>query len=299
MHTEPDIASASPPAVASAVWDYFELTKPNVVWLILMSTMVGFYLGSSGQLQLTQLIHTILATALLAAGCGALNQWWERDLDSRMRRTENRPLPAGRVSPRQSMWFGLAVSAAGVLYLATLVNLLSAVIGLATVVSYVAIYTPLKVRSPLATFVGAIPGGAPLLLGWAAARNALGLEGWVLFAILFLWQFPHFYAIGWLYREEYRQAGIQMLPVIERDGASTGRHVVLYGFNLIPVSAAPWMLGLAGPFYGAAAVILGSLYLSAGVAMARNRSEKNARRLLKASVAYLPLLYLFLIADKA
>lgn len=298
MRPETDIASGTQPA-ASPVWDYFELTKPNVVWLILMSTMVGFYVGSPLQLSLVQLVHTVVATALLAAGCGALNQWWERDIDVHMRRTESRPLPSGRVSPNGSLWFGLTVSVLGVIYLGVAVNLLSALIGAATVISYVAVYTPLKTRSPLATFVGAIPGAAPLLLGWAAARNTLGIEAWVLFFILFLWQFPHFYAIGWLYREEYRRAGIQMLPVIEKDGAGTGRHVVLYGFNLIPVSAAPWLLGLAGPVYGIASVVLGCLYLAAGVRMARNRTEGHARSLLRVSVAYLPVLYLFLIADKA
>lgn len=298
MRPETHAASGTSSPGQTAVWDYFELTKPNVVWLILMSTMVGFYLGSPSQLSFIQLFHTVLATALLAGGCGALNQWWERDLDSRMERTENRPLPSGRVTANGSLWFGLAVSVAGVAYLALLVNAVSAWIGAATVISYVAIYTPLKVRSPLATFVGALPGAAPLLLGWAAATNSLDIGGWVLFSILFLWQFPHFYAIGWLYRDEYRVAGIQMLPVVEKDGASTGRHVVLYGFNLIPVSAAPWMLGLAGPVYGIAAVILGCLYLAAGIKMARSRTKENARFLLRVSVAYLPLLYLFLIADK-
>lgn len=299
MSPETDIASGSNSTVTASVWDYFELTKPNVIWLILMSTIVGFYLGSPSPLHFTQLLHTLFATALLAAGCGALNQWWERDLDGRMKRTENRPLPSGRVTANGSLWFGLAISVGGALYLAALVNAVSAWIGTATVISYVAIYTPLKVRSPLATFVGALPGASPLLLGWTAATNTVDLGGWVLFSILFLWQFPHFYAIGWLYRDEYRRAGIQMLPVVEKDGASTGRHVVLYGFNLIPVSAAPWMLGLAGPVYGTAAIVLGCLYLAAGVQMARQRTEENARMLLRVSVVYLPLLYLFLVADKA
>ena len=299
MSPETDIASGSNSTVTAPVWDYFELTKPHVIWLILMSTIVGFYVGSPSPLHFTQLLHTLFATALLAAGCGTLNQWWERDLDARMKRTENRPLPSGRVTANGSLWFGLAISVGGVLYLAALVNAFSAWIGTATVISYVAIYTPLKVRSPLATFVGALPGASPLLLGWTAATNTVDLGGWVLFSILFLWQFPHFYAIGWLYRDEYRRAGIQMLPVIEKDGASTGRHVVLYGFNLIPVSAAPWMLGLAGPVYGTAAVVLGCLYLAAGVRMARQRTEENARMLLRVSVVYLPLLYLFLVADKA
>lgn len=196
MSPETDIASGSNSTVTAPVWDYFELTKPNVIWLILMSTIVGFYLGSPSPLHFTQLLHTLFATALLAAGCGTLNQWWERDLDGRMKRTENRPLPSGRVTANGSLWFGLAMSVGGVLYLAALVNAVSAWIGTATVISYVAIYTPLKVRSPLATFVGALPGASPLLLGWTAATNTVDLGGWVLFSILFLWQFPHFYATG-------------------------------------------------------------------------------------------------------
>jgi protoheme IX farnesyltransferase len=169
---------------------------------------------------------------------------------------------------------------------------------LATVASYVLAYTPLKRRTPLATFVGAFPGASPLLLGWTAVRNDLGIEAWVLFSILFLWQFPHFYAIAWMYRDDYARAGIKMLPVVEEDGSSTARQIVCYGFNLIPVSLAPWMLGMAGPVYAAAALVLGCFYLYYGVRAARRRDAVAARSLLLASVAYLPLLYLFLVANK-
>jgi len=295
-------APTSLPAAAAAsgsrVWDYLELTKPNVVWLILMSTMVGFYIGAPSQLPYLLLLHTVAATGLLAGGVGALNQWWERDLDAKMRRTESRPLPAGRLTPGASLAFGIALVTGGLAYLLLAVNALSFWVGVATAVSYVLLYTPLKTRTPLATFVGAFPGAAPLLLGWTAARDTLGLEAWVLFAILFLWQFPHFYAIAWLYREEYARAGIQMLPVVDPDGVSTGRQIVCYGFNLAPVSLAPWVLGLAGPIYGAAALVLSAGYLYYGVRAARQRSRETARALLRASVVYLPVLYLFLVADK-
>ncbi len=298
MPSQPQTAVAAATGSVSSIWDYFELTKPNVVWLILMSTMVGFYVASPAQLPYLLLLNSVVATALLAAGTGALNQWWERDSDAKMRRTENRPLPAGRISANSSLAFGVGISIAGLIYMWTAVNPLSAVIGFLTLASYVLVYTPLKTRSPLATFIGAFPGAAPLLLGWTAARNDLGLEACVLFSILFLWQFPHFYAIGWMYREDYAKAGIRMLPVIETEGNSTARQIVCYGINLIPVSLAPWFLGLAGPIYGVAALVLGVFYLTAGVRMARERTFLRARKLLLASVIYLPLLYLFLVADK-
>jgi len=295
-------AAAAAPATEQVrqgpVWDYLELTKPNVVWLILMSTLVGYYIAAPGQLSLIAMFHVVFATGLMAAGTGALNQWWEQRTDRLMQRTENRPLPSGRLSSAGALSFGLALAAAGLAYAAVAVNMLSFWVGLATVVSYVLVYTPLKTRSPLATFVGAFPGAAPLLLGWTAARNTLSLEGWVLFSILFLWQFPHFYAIAWMYREDYGRAGIKMLPVVDPEGGSTGRQIIAYAFNLIPVSVAPWMLGMAGPVYGVAAVILGSVYLYYGVRLARIKTHAAARKLLLASVVYLPLLYLFLVADK-
>ena len=300
--TVPSATAASAPAAArpGLVWNYLELTKPNVVWLILMSTMVGYYVSSgAGAFSVAGMFHVVFATGLMAAGTGALNQWWERKTDRLMERTATRPLPSDRVGSAGALLFGLALATAGLAYAAVAVNLLSFWVGLATVLSYVLVYTPLKTRSPLATFVGAFPGAAPLLLGWTAAQGTLALQGWVLFSILFLWQFPHFYAIAWLYREDYRAAGIRMLPVVEPAGDGTGRQIIAYAFNLIPVSVAPWMLGLAGPVYCAAAVVLGCGYLYYGVRLAREKTKPAARRLLLASVVYLPLLYLFLVADKA
>ena len=298
MATEPQTAPVPAAARPSPLLDYLELTKPNVVWLILMSTMVGFYVASSDALSAILMLNTIAATALLAAGTGALNQWWERDLDRKMRRTEN-PLPSGRLPANASLGFGVGVSIAGLTWMALGVNWLSFWVGLATLLSYVLAYTPLKTKTPLATFIGAFPGAAPLLLGWTAVRGTLSLEAWVLFFILFLWQFPHFYAIAWIYREDYARAGIRMLPVVDGDGDSTSRQIVCYAFNLIPVSIAPWMLGMAGPVYGVAALILSCGYFYYGWSAASARTVTEARRLLRASVIYLPLLYLFLVVDKA
>ena len=298
MSTSASTAQAALPAVSSSFRDYLELTKPSVVWLMVMSTAVGFYLGSSGPFSFLLFLHTLLATALLAGGAGALNQWAERDLDALMRRTERRPLPAGRLRSYPALGFGIAISLAGVAYLALAVNLLSAGLGLLTTASYLLLYTPLKTKTPFSTFVGSFPGAMPPLIGWAAARNDLSIEGWVLFAMLFLWQFPHFYAIAWMYREDYARAGIKMLPVVEPDGVSTGRQIVCYAAVLLPVSLAPVLLGMVGTVYLVGAVLCGLGYLYYGVLTARVKTTMQARRLLQASVIYLPLIYSLLILDK-
>ncbi len=292
---------AAPALVApqSALWDYLELTKPSVVWLILMSTAVGYYVGAADPVSYLLLLHTLLGTALLAGGTGALNQWLEREADGKMRRTERRPLPAGRLQPPPALAFGVTVSVAGTLYLIWAVNLLSALLGLLTLASYLFLYTPLKTRTPLSTLVGAFPGAMPPLIGWAAAGGGMGIEALVLFAMLFLWQFPHFYAIAWMYREDYARAGILMLPVVEPDGVSTSRQVICYAALLVPLSAAPAVLGMAGSYYLAGALVLSLGYLSAGLLLARRRTIAQARRLLQASIVYLPLVYILLVIDKA
>ncbi len=294
-------APAVPTLVApqSALWDYLELTKPSVVWLILMSTAVGYYVGAADPVSYLLLLHTLLGTALLAGGTGALNQWLEREADGKMRRTERRPLPAGRLQPPPALVFGVTVSVAGTLYLIWAVNLLSALLGLLTLASYLFLYTPLKTRTPLSTLVGAFPGAMPPLIGWAAAGGGIGIEALVLFAMLFLWQFPHFYAIAWMYREDYARAGILMLSVVEPDGVSTSRQVICYAALLVPLSAAPTVLGIAGSYYLAGALALSLGYLYAGVLLARRRTIPQARRLLQASIVYLPLVYILLIIDKA
>ena len=298
MRTNPPTAQVVSAPAYGVLADYLELTKPSVVWLILMSTGVGFYVASSGPLDLALLLHTLLATALLAGGTGALNQWLERDADAKMRRTEARPLPAARLRPGPALLFGLSISLGGLLYLALAVNLLSALLGFLTWAAYLGLYTPLKTRTPLSTFVGAFPGAVPPLLGWVAVRDSIGLEGWVLFAMLFLWQFPHFYAIAWMYRDDYSRAGILMLPVVEPDGVSTGRQIVCYAALLVPVSVTPAVLGMAGMPYFTGALLLSLAYLYFGLLAARRKTGLQARRLLQASVFYLPLVYALLVVNR-
>ena len=276
--------------------DYLELTKPNVTWLILMSTGVGYYLGSAHPLgSLLFLFHVLLGTALVASGTAALNQWMEREADGKMRRTQNRPLPAGRLDPARAFWFGIVLSVAGIGYLALAVNALTGLLGAFTCTSYLLCYTPLKSRTPLSTLVGAFPGAMPILMGFAAGRGTLTLEGWVLYAILFLWQFPHFLSIATLYREDYERGGILMLPVVEPDGTSTRRQIVCYTVALLVVSVIPTLLGISGSIYFCGALALGLAFLYFGIGM---RTRLQARRLLQASVFYLPLVYSLMVLDK-
>jgi heme o synthase len=277
---------------------YLELTKPRITWLILMSTGIGYFFGHRGPLDLWLLLNTLLGTALLASGTATLNQWYERDADARMHRTESRPIPSGLVTPLKAFLFGLALIVLGEVELALGVNGLTAWIGFATVGSYLLLYTPMKQRTWLSTTVGAFPGAMPPLIGFAAARGALTLEAWVLFAIIFLWQFPHFYAIAWMYKEDYAKAGIRMLPVVEPDGVSTSRHILAFALLLLPVSLLPGFLNMTGHWYLAAALLLGAFFLRSAVRVARNRTLPNARLVLKASVIYLPLLYVALVLDR-
>ncbi len=276
---------------------YLALTKPRITWLILMSTGIGYYFGRQGALDWLLLIHTLLGTALIASGTATLNQWYERDADARMKRTAGRPIPAGEVAPRNALVFGLALLVVGEFELAFGVNPLTALVGLTTVVSYLLFYTPLKQRTWWSTTVGAFPGAAPPLIGFAAARGELTVEAWILFAIVFLWQFPHFYAIAWMYRDDYARAGIRMLPVVEPDGISTSRQILLTAAILIPVSLLPSFFAMTGHWYLAAALILGGLFLKSAALCARQRTAVNARGVLKASVMYLPLIYLALVLD--
>ncbi|MCC7500084.1 MAG: protoheme IX farnesyltransferase [Bryobacterales bacterium] len=277
--------------------DYIELTKPRVTWLILMSTAVGFYFGVRGAWSLAVLVHAVIGTGLIASGTFTLNQWYEREADAKMNRTRRRPLPTGRVTPAQAFWFGAAISLAGFVELWAGANLLSALLALFTLLSYLLAYTPLKQRSKHSTTVGAIPGAMPPLIGFAAACGALTLEAWVLFGILFFWQFPHFYSIGWMYREDYRRAGIRMLPVVEPDGESTARQILLYSLALIPVSVAPAFLAMSGHLYLWGALLLGLGFLYCGIRVARERTALRAKGVLLASVLYLPLLYGLMLLD--
>ena len=279
------------------VKDYLELTKPRITWLIVMSTAVGYYFGHAGHWSFWAIVHTLIGTALIASGTAALNQWYERDADRHMRRTQMRPLPSGRLTPQQALWFGIALSVAGALELGSGVNWLCSLLGTATLMMYLFLYTPLKQKTWWSTTVGAFPGAMPPLIGYAAAANKLTAEAWVLGAILFLWQFPHFYAIAWMYREDYSRAGIQMLPVVEPDGESTARQILLYSVLLIPISVLPSWMGMTGTIYLVGAIALGLFFLYSGVRVSLDRSKLRARKVLLASVVYLPVLYVLMVLD--
>lgn len=287
--------------------DYLALTKPRVTWLILMSTGIGYFFGihPAGNLrqflagiQWLTLLHTILGTGLIASGTAALNQFFERDADRRMRRTANRPLPAGRLAEGPAFAFGIGLSVVGFCELWLGVNLLSGLVGAFTLASYLFLYTPMKQRTWWSTTVGAIPGAMPPVIGYAAAAGTLDRDAWVLAAILFLWQFPHFYAIAWMYKEDYAKAGIRMLPVVEPDCRSTARQIVLFGIALIPVSLIPALLGMSGAIYLAGALALGLWFLWSGIRVALERTRPRARGVLMASVLYLPLIYGLMLIDR-
>ena len=287
--------------------DYIELTKPRITWLILMSTAIGYFFGlpDAGNwrsfllnIQILPLLHTIIGTGLMASGTAALNQWFERDADRRMRRTADRPLPAGRLSANRALVFGAALSLLGFVELWLGVNRLAGSIGAFTLASYLFCYTPLKQRTWWSTTVGAIPGALPPVIGYAAAAGTLTLQAGVLGAILFLWQFPHFYAIAWMYKDDYARAGIRMLPVVEPDCRFTARQIVLYGMALIPVSLMPALIGMSGMVYGVGALLLGLWFLYSGVRVALERTLTRARGVLVTSVLYLPLIYGLMLLDR-
>jgi protoheme IX farnesyltransferase len=290
-------------SVIRTLRNYLELTKPRITGFILMSTAVGFLCGthlasSNANIWLT-LFHTLLGTALIASGTAALNQWYEREADAKMNRTKLRPIPSGRVTSARAFWFATLLSIAGFADLWLGANRLTALLGAFTLASYLFVYTPLKRRSPHSTTIGAIPGAMPPLIGFAAAANALTAEAWVLYAILFLWQFPHFYAIAWMYREDYARAGIRMLPVVEPDGASTGRRMVLFSLVLLPVSLLPKFTAMAGNVYLFGAAALGAIFVYAAMRALFNRSDLRARQVLLASIVYLPALYGLLALDRS
>jgi protoheme IX farnesyltransferase len=278
--------------------DYIELTKPRITWLILMSTAVGYFFGHSGAWEIWSVLHTLLGTALIASGTAALNQWYEREADFKMRRTAGRPIPSGRLTAGRALKFGILLSALGFAELSWGVNWLSGFLGLITLLSYLFLYTPLKQRTPLSTLVGAFPGAMPPMIGYAASSGALDTQAWTLFAILFLWQFPHFLAIAWMYREDYERAGILMLPVVQPSGEATARQIVLYSLALIPVSLIPSLLGMSGNIYFVGALALGLWYLYSGIRVARDRTILRARAVLMVSVIYLPLIYGLMLLDR-
>ncbi len=285
------------PAVARP-WLYLALTKPDVSFLVVLTTAAGYYLGSRGPLDLLRLGHTVFGTTLIAAGTSALNHYLERATDARMRRTASRPLPSGQLQPAEALWFGVGLAVAGALYLALASGALASLLGLGTCVLYLAAYTPLKKRTTLATLVGAFPGAVPPLIGWAAGRGSLSLEAWILYAMMFLWQFPHFMSIAWMYREDYARAGIRMLPVVDPSGAATFRQVLLAALLLVPVSLLPSVVGLAGIRYFFGALVLGLALVQACLWAAASKTNVRAKWLMHATVLHLPLLLGLMMFDK-
>ncbi len=279
-------------------WAYLTLTKPDVTFLVVITTVAGFYLGSRGPLDWPLLLHTLGGTLLVAGGTAALNQYIEREMDSVMRRTAGRPLPSGTLQPREVLIFGLSTIIVGAAWLLLAVNWLAALVAVATSVLYLGLYTPLKTRTTLSTAIGAIPGALPPLIGWAAARGSLSLGAWVLFAILFFWQFPHFMAIAWMYREDYARAGIQMLPVVDKKGDATFRQIIATSAILVWVSALPSVVGMAGIPYFFGALALGMILLQVGLWANRSRTNSRAKWLMHATVAHIPILLAWLVLDR-
>jgi len=278
--------------------DFLELTKPRLNMLVLLTTLAGFYLGSRESFGIALLVHTLLGTALVAASASALNQYLERDADARMRRTAGRPLPAGRIQPYEAFWFGVVTVFVGTAHLAIAVNLLTALLAWFTWFSYLFFYTPMKRESWLNTLVGAIPGAIPPVIGWTAARNDVSLEALALFGVLFLWQFPHFYAIAWRYRDDYARAGFKMLSTEDPSGARSARQMAAFAGLLLIVSLLPTMLRLTGAIYLVGAVVLGTAYLGASLCCLLLGIERHARRTFLVSILYLPLLLALMTLDK-
>lgn len=278
--------------------DYIQLTKPRITFMVIVTTFIGFILGSAGPIDYVLLLHTIFGTALVAAGASALNMVLEWDVDARMRRTENRPIPAGRITVIQALSFGSILSGAGLIYLLVLVNPLTSMLAAITIALYLFAYTPLKRKTSLCTVVGAVPGAIPPMMGWTAVQGSIGFQAWWLFSILFLWQLPHFLAIAWLYREDYARGGFPMLPVTDTEGIQTSRQVIINTVALIAVSLLPAFLRLSGVLYFVGALILGIMFLIMGIRLWQTKSYPSARQLLLASVLYLPLLLSLLVLDK-
>lgn len=300
-----DVAQWSTPV--HALWrvragSFLELAKPRISVLVLVATGVGFYLGwpdSAGPAPWLLLIHTLIGTALVASSANALNQLLEAEFDGRMERTAGRPLPSGRLTAREVRIFGAASACIGLLYLSCFVNVVAATVASGTLLSYVGMYTPLKRVTWLCVFVGAISGALPPVIGWAAATGTLAIGAWLLFAIVFFWQLPHFAAIAWLYRDDYHRAGYPMLPVVDRDGVRLNLHVMTHSVGLIAATILPSTMRLTGPTYAIGAAVLGLIFLLIGVTFLKLKTRESARLHLLASVIYLPLLFALMVLDKS
>lgn len=289
---EPQSAEKSNVAV------YADLIKARLTSLVMLTALVGFYIGAIGPMDYGLMFHTLLGTGLVASAAAALNQLLEKDYDALMKRTEDRPLPSGRLQPEAVLIFGGVCAGAGLIYLALAVNVLTSVVGAITLCSYLFVYTPLKRITSLNTVVGAIPGALPALMGWTAARGEVTVEGWALFAMVAFWQLPHFMAIAWMYREDYARAGFVMLPVLDPDGQRTGHSALSHALGLLPVSLSPFVLQLAGPIYLAGALVLGLAFVCFAIRFARRLTIERARQLFYMSIIYLPLLLGIMVFDK-
>ena len=286
-------------AAPHRIGDFLALTKPRLNSLVVVTAGVGYYLGAAGNPDLAVALHLLLGSALVAGGAAAFNQVAERDIDEVMQRTRLRPMATRRINPTEGRLFASALSLAGLVELALRVNALAAAVALATLISYAAVYTPLKRRTPWATLVGAVPGALPPVIGWAAAREALTVEAWILFGIVFLWQLPHFHALSWLYRDDFGRAGLPLVATRDPDGRRTALQSLLSTAALVPLSLAPAAVGMAGPHHVAAAGLLGVCFLALAVRFLARRSETRARALFLGSLAYLPLFWISLIAGSS
>jgi protoheme IX farnesyltransferase len=277
---------------------YLALTKPDVTFLVVITTLAGYYMGSAGPIDGVRLLATLFGTALMGAGTAALNHYLERNSDSRMRRTSSRPLPLGTLRPAEVLWFGVGMNLLGAVWLALLLNPLAALLGVFTCVTYLGVYTPLKRRTIHATAIGSFPGAVPPLIGWAAARGSLSVDAWILFGILLFWQFPHFLSIAWIYRKDYERAGIRMISVNDPGGAATFSQIVWTTAVLVPMSLLPAVTGLVGVRYFFGALVLGMILIQVCVWVARSKSNQQTRWLMHATAAYLPLLLALMMIDK-
>lgn len=275
---------------------FLELTKPRIAFMLVLTSAAGFYLGSAkGSFDFLLFINSMIGITLLAFGVATLNQFIERRTDALMERTANRPIPTNKVSPVEALVFGLILTVSAEIYLVFLVNTLTAILGLVVIVGYVLLYTPLKTKTSASTAIGAIPGAMPPLMGWTSSANEITLGAWVLFALLFLWQFPHFLAIAWMYKDQYKKAGILMLPVVEKEGTITAIQIVTFTLMLLPISIAPFFIGVAGNVYLVGASILGLWFLVSSIQTARAKSVEKARKLLLVSVLYLPVIFALMV----
>ena len=294
----PPVALRADARPATRVGDYLMLTKPRITTLVLVTTYAGMQLAAGASVPWLLALHTLLGTALVCAGTSTLNQVWERDRDARMRRTAQRPLPAARLQVEDALRFGVALAVVGMVELAVFVNLLAALVAAATLGLYLFVYTPLKTRTWLCTVVGAVPGALPPVIGWAAVRGNLDPPAWALFAILFVWQLPHFYAIAWMHREDYARAGFPMLAVVDPEGRATSSQILSWSAALIPASVLPAMAGLAGWVYTTGAILLGTAFIALALGVALRCDHVRARRVFLGSILYLPALSALLVFDR-